>query len=114
MSSYAFTLILFSALMHALWNLLVKRSGDKTVFIWWMFATSCSLMTLALPLVGPFPALSWPTQDVIITFMSSLRRAFLRIDLLLERILHVHLYLVATYSEVYPNLWCFTVLQHAS
>ena len=59
MSSYAFTLILFSALMHALWNLLVKRSGDKTVFIWWMFATSCSLMTLSLPLVGPFPALSW-------------------------------------------------------
>ena len=58
MSSYAFTLILFSALMHALWNLLVKRSRDKTVFIWWMFATSCSLMTLALPLVGPFPALS--------------------------------------------------------
>jgi drug/metabolite transporter (DMT)-like permease len=58
MSSFAFTLILFSALMHALWNLLVKRSRDKTVFIWWMFATSCSLMTLALPLVGPFPALS--------------------------------------------------------
>ena len=59
MSSFAFTLILFSALMHALWNLLVKRSRDKTVFIWWMFATSCSLMTLALPLVGPFPAVSW-------------------------------------------------------
>ncbi len=59
MSSYAFTLILFSALMHAIWNLLVKRSGDKTVFIWWMFASSCGLMTLALPLVGPFPALSW-------------------------------------------------------
>ena len=59
MSSFAFTLILFSALMHALWNLLVKRSRDKTVFIWWMFATSCSLMTLALPVVGPFPALSW-------------------------------------------------------
>jgi drug/metabolite transporter (DMT)-like permease len=58
MTSYAFTLILFSALMHALWNLLVKRSTDKTVFIWWMFASACSLMTLALPLVGPFPALS--------------------------------------------------------
>ena len=57
MSSFAFTLILFSALMHALWNLLVKRSRDKTVFIWWMFATACSLMTLALPLVGPFPDL---------------------------------------------------------
>ena len=45
--------------MHAIWNLLVKRSRDKTVFIWWMFATSGSLMTLTLPLVGPFPVPSW-------------------------------------------------------
>lgn len=59
MSNLAFTLILCSALMHALWNLLVKRSKDKTVFIWWMFASSCSLMTLALTVVGPFPLPSW-------------------------------------------------------
>jgi drug/metabolite transporter (DMT)-like permease len=45
--------------MHALWNLLVKRSQDKTVFIWWMFVSSGSLMTMALPLVGPFPEPSW-------------------------------------------------------
>ena len=56
MSTLAFSLILFSAFMHALWNLLVKRSSDKTVFIWWMFVTSGSLMTLSLPLVAPFPA----------------------------------------------------------
>lgn len=59
MSTLAFILILFSALMHALWNLLVKRSRDKTVFIWWMFTSSTSLMVLALPLVGPFPVPSW-------------------------------------------------------
>ena len=57
MSELAFYLILFSALMHALWNLLVKRSGDKTVFIWWMFVWSGGLFTLLLPfLPGPFPA----------------------------------------------------------
>ena len=55
MSSLAFTLILFSALMHALWNLLVKRSQDKTVFIWWMFVASGSLMNVGLPFVGAFP-----------------------------------------------------------
>ena len=59
MSTLAFSLILFSALMHALWNLLVKSSSDKTVFIWWMFLSSCSLMTLALPIVSPFPAPPW-------------------------------------------------------
>ena len=55
MSTLAFTLILFSALMHALWNLLVKRSEDKTVFIWWMFVASGGLMNLGLPFAGAFP-----------------------------------------------------------
>jgi len=56
MGTQAFLLIAFSALMHALWNLLVKRSGDKTVFIWWMFVASGGLFNLALPfLPGPFP-----------------------------------------------------------
>ncbi|MCK4507244.1 MAG: EamA family transporter, partial [Desulfuromonadales bacterium] len=59
MSTLAFTLILFSALMHAFWNLLVKRSQDKTVFIWWMFVASGSLMVMALPMVGTFPLPSW-------------------------------------------------------
>jgi len=56
MSSAAFMLILFSALMHALWNLLVKRSHDKTVFIWWMFLLSGGLFNLLLlVLPGTFP-----------------------------------------------------------
>ncbi len=58
MSSLALLLIAISAVMHALWNLLVKRSRDKTVFIWWMFIASGTLMNLALPFVGPFPPLT--------------------------------------------------------
>lgn len=46
METTALLLIVFSALMHALWNLLVKQSRDKTIFIWWMFASSFSMMTL--------------------------------------------------------------------
>ena len=59
MPAEAFTLILFSALMHALWNLLVKRSRDKTVFIWWMFVASGSLLNLivwTLPEPWPVPS----------------------------------------------------------
>lgn len=48
MNSLAFSLILFSALMHASWNLLVKRSHDKTVFIWWMFVMSGSLFSVLI------------------------------------------------------------------
>ncbi len=57
-TTLAFTLILISGILHALWNLLVKQSRHKTVFIWWMFATSLALFTAVLPfLPGTFPSL---------------------------------------------------------
>jgi drug/metabolite transporter (DMT)-like permease len=56
MTTPAFLLILFSGLMHALYNLLIKSSRDKTVFIWWIFVCSTLLFTAALPfLPGKFP-----------------------------------------------------------
>jgi len=55
MSTLALLLIIISAVMHAFWNLLVKRSRDKTVFIWWMFIASGILVSLCVPFVGPFP-----------------------------------------------------------
>jgi drug/metabolite transporter (DMT)-like permease len=33
-------LVLASGCLHAVWNLLLKRSDDKTVFIWWMMLVS--------------------------------------------------------------------------
>src|SRR6185369_5263312 len=51
MTTLAFTLIVISALMHALWNLLVKRSRHKTVFIWWMFVASGALFSLIILLL---------------------------------------------------------------
>lgn len=59
MENLALLLIIFSALMHALWNMLVKQSCDKTVFIWWMFLSAFGLMNLYMLLPGrPFPPLS--------------------------------------------------------
>jgi drug/metabolite transporter (DMT)-like permease len=64
MSNIAFTLIVISAVMHAVWNLLVKRSHHKTVFIWWMFAASFGIFTVALPFVEePF---SLPTTGTFL------------------------------------------------
>ncbi|PLX81627.1 MAG: EamA family transporter [Desulfuromonas sp.] len=59
MSTVAFILIVLSAISHALWNLLVKQSRDKTVFIWWMFLCSGSMLNLVIWLMPqPFPQLS--------------------------------------------------------
>ena len=64
MSNLAFSLIIISAVMHATWNVLVKRSRHKTVFIWWMFAVSSMLFTAILPLVPePF---RWPGNETLL------------------------------------------------
>ncbi|MFO7576969.1 MAG: EamA family transporter [Pelovirga sp.] len=60
METLALLLILFSALMHALWNLMVKKSRDKTIFIWWMFLCSWLLMNLLVLAFDLFPVLSRP------------------------------------------------------
>jgi drug/metabolite transporter (DMT)-like permease len=106
MSNPAFLLILFSALMHALWNLLVKRSGDKTVFIWWMFCISGGLLNLVLPfLPGPFPP---PSLQVLLLGVAGAAcfvfyhlfngRAYRRGDLSLT-------YPLAQTSMLYVPLW---------
>ncbi|MEA3363098.1 MAG: EamA family transporter [Thermodesulfobacteriota bacterium] len=58
METAALLLIIFSALMHAMWNLLVKQSHDKVVFIWWMFLSSWSMMTMLTLGLGLFPTLT--------------------------------------------------------
>lgn len=64
MSNLAFFLIIVSAVMHALWNMFVKQSRHKTVFIWWMFVSSGLLFTLSLPFIpGPIPV---PDREVIL------------------------------------------------
>jgi len=64
MSNLAFTLIIISSVMHALWNLFVKQSRHKTVFIWWMFISSGLLFSLSLPFIpGPIPL---PDREIIL------------------------------------------------
>lgn len=52
----AFILIAFSGIMHAFYNLLIKQSRNKSVFIWWIFTCSTTLFTALMPfLPGSFP-----------------------------------------------------------
>jgi len=70
MSLFAFSLIVISAVMHALWNLLVKRSRHKTVFIWWMFVASGGLFTLILPLI-PVPFRAPPPETLLLATLGA-------------------------------------------
>jgi len=63
-STLAFTLIVISAVMHALWNLLVKRSRHKTVFIWWMFVASSALFTVTIPFLPE--RFRWPDPSTFL------------------------------------------------
>jgi drug/metabolite transporter (DMT)-like permease len=94
MSNIAFCLIVISAVMHAIWNLLVKRSRHKTVFIWWMFVASCGLFTAALPLV-PEPFRLPSTQTVMMIGIGA-------ICFVLYHLLNGRAYQDGDLSVVYP------------
>jgi drug/metabolite transporter (DMT)-like permease len=56
-SSFALTLVLSAAMIHATWNLLTKHSTDKVLFIWW---TGIVGSVVLLPFVASLsPAPSW-------------------------------------------------------
>ncbi len=88
MSGLALALILFSALCHSAWNLLLKRSGNQEVFVWMLLAVgSVILAPLGFALLGVF----WITESGFwllvasivahIIYFALLSRAYSRGDL---------------------------------
>ncbi len=45
MTPVALALVLSSALAHSTWNLLLKRSEEKQIFLWWLLLTASILTT---------------------------------------------------------------------
>jgi uncharacterized membrane protein len=80
--------------MHALWNLLVKRSRHKTVFIWWMFVASGGLFSLCIPLLTE----SFRSPDLHTLMMVSLAA----VCFVLYHLLNGRAYRGGDLSVVYP------------
>ena len=60
MSLSVFAMVLGAALLHAIWNILVKGQGDRLTIMAFISAVSGALSLLFLPFVDfPAPA-SWP------------------------------------------------------
>lgn len=60
MSLFAIALLLFSASLHALWNLLLKQSLSKQAFIWWALWCSSLIASPFLFIHGvTMPATAW-------------------------------------------------------
>ena len=88
MTSLALALILFSALCHAAWNLLLKRSGNHEVFVWAILVGgSVMLVPLGIALFWLYPTSSpgyWLVLTSSVThvfYFILLGRAYSRSDM---------------------------------
>jgi len=83
MSAVAVGLVLFSALLHAAWNMLAKRSADPLAFIFTINAVAVVFFAVPAGLVlyrNPIPADGWPfiiaTGVIHIIYMLTLAAAY--------------------------------------
>ena len=56
----ALGLLLVAAVLHAGWNLLVKRAREKQVFTWWGLLVGSVCFAPLLLVNQPFPIQIWP------------------------------------------------------
>lgn len=62
MTALALGLVLASALAHSTWNFLLKRSGDKQLFMWWLLVTASVMLVpvgVVLFVLHPFGHPGW-------------------------------------------------------
>jgi drug/metabolite transporter (DMT)-like permease len=83
MSAVAVGLVLFSALLHAAWNMLAKRSADPLAFIFVINVVAVVIFAIPAGLVlnrNPIPADGWPfviaTGVIHIIYMLTLAAAY--------------------------------------
>src|SRR5712691_13088228 len=60
MPPIALGLLLVAALLHAGWNLFVKRAGEKQVFTWWGLVVGSVCFAPLLLVSQSFPLRIWP------------------------------------------------------
>jgi len=68
---YGITLIIISALMHALWNFFLKKSSDKHIFNYQMHMINLILMTLTYPIIFS-NYLYFDTKPIMYGFMAGI------------------------------------------
>ncbi len=84
MPPLALALILCSALMHAGWNLLVKRANNKEIFMWWALLLGALIYSPLLLFNLPIPPRVWlfaiASALLEIAYFWILTRAYARHD----------------------------------
>jgi drug/metabolite transporter (DMT)-like permease len=56
----ALGLLLLAAVLHALWNLLVKRAGEKQIFTWWALVVGVVCFSPLVIFGSALPGSVWP------------------------------------------------------
>src|SRR5215472_2210421 len=60
MPPLALGLLLLAAVLHALWNLLVKRAGEKQIFTWWSLVVGVVCFSPLVIFGSALPGSVWP------------------------------------------------------
>lgn len=88
MSAFAFLLILIAAASHAGWNLLLKKSEEKELFVWWFSVSAAVILAplgiylfLRYPIAAPGHWLLVGSVVMQIFYLILLGRAYTRGDL---------------------------------
>ena len=88
MTGLSLILVLLSSLTHSTWNLLLKRSGNKEMFVWWMLVSASILLAPlggALLWLYPIPPPGWwlllASSVLEICYVILLGRGYARGDL---------------------------------
>ena len=85
MSVAVFAIVLFSAMLHAAWNAIVKSAGDKLLTTVLVTAGAALLAAFALPLLAPPAPASWPfiaaSVALQVVYFALLAAAYHRADM---------------------------------
>src|SRR5712691_7302744 len=60
MTPAALGLLLIAAVLHATWNLFIKRAKEKQIFTWWALIVGAVCFAPLLAMVSSFPIRIWP------------------------------------------------------
>jgi uncharacterized membrane protein len=111
MEIFPLLLVITSALIHAFWNMLVKKGLDPLSFLWWALTLSLVIFSFFFFLLG-YQSVSFPSRGFIFIFFSALLHAiyFTSLGLIYDRGDLSLVYPIARSAPIFVLIWAIWFL----